>query len=110
MDKEEVRVHVSEPLSPVISSRELSTSSKKIKLKHQLHHEDEVYRDHYDSCCFRIDKRALVFFSQLGISLIIMSFSIAQLLNPNTDCGREVTYVAMLTSVLGLWVPQPSMK
>ena len=65
--------------------------------------------DHWDSCCLRQDKRAVIFFSQLIISLIIIFFCIYQLVMlPN--CDSKTPFMGLLTLVVGVHLPQPSMN
>ena len=48
---------------------------------------------YWKSCCFELDRRAVKFFSQLTISLIVVIFSLYQLHNDkNTDI-----YLSLLT-------------
>lgn len=64
--------------------------------------------NHWDSCCLRIDKRALLFFSQLLISLIVIFFCIYQLVvSPN--CDSKTPFMGLLTLVVGVHLPQPTM-
>ncbi len=58
----------------------------------------------WKSCCgCNLDKRAVKFFSQLTISLIVVIFSLYQLHNDkNTDI-----YLSLLTMILGVYVEAP---
>lgn len=57
------------------------------------------------SCCLTIDRRAVQFFSQLSISLIIIVFCLFQLhTKPKCDTGE---YLSLLTMVLGMWIDAP---
>ena len=58
------------------------------------------------SCCFRLDKRVVVFSSQLLISLMIISFSLFQL-TKNDTCEHQQIYIGLLTMILGVYLPQP---
>jgi len=66
------------------------------------------YETTWDSCCLRLDKRATIFFSQLSISVMVMSFSTLQLVRLG-DCESQQAYIGLLTLCLGVWLPQPSM-
>lgn len=59
---------------------------------------------YWKSCCgCNLDKRAVKFFSQLTISLIVVIFSLYQLHNDkNTDI-----YLSLLTMILGVYVEAP---
>jgi hypothetical protein len=70
---------------------------------------EDIRRENtWKSCCLLVDKRAVSFFSQLGISITIIVFCLCQLYTlPKCDSGE---YMSLLTLVLGCWLPQPSMK
>ena len=61
-------------------------------------------KTYYKTCCgSRLDKRALQFFSQLTISLIVMIFSLYQLYREtNTDI-----YLSLLTMIIGIYTEAP---
>jgi hypothetical protein len=63
---------------------------------------------YWKSCCFLLDKRAVQFFSQLFLSLIIMSFCIYQLIV--LDKCDSAEYLSLLTLVLGVYVPTPKIN
>tara|TARA_R110000803_G_scaffold172626_1_gene235467 strand:+ start:210 stop:482 length:273 start_codon:yes stop_codon:yes gene_type:complete len=67
--------------------------------------EKEFQRKMYWDCCSgsKIDKRAVKFFSQLTISLIVIIFSLYQLYREtNTDI-----YLSLLTMILGIFIDAP---
>ena len=88
---EEVELKVESPDN--LSNSQLSETEKEFRRK--------VYWD----CCSgnRIDKRAVKFFSQLSISLIVVIFSLFQLHN---DKNTEI-YLSLLTMILGVYVEAP---
>ena len=56
----------------------------------------------WKSCCFELDRRAVSFFTQLFISLLIIVFCLFQLHTlPKCDSSE---YLSLLTMVLGVWV------
>ena len=58
----------------------------------------------WNSCCLKVDKRAVSFFTQALFSLITISFCITMLAtHPDSD-GK---YASLLTLVLGVWLPNP---
>ena len=64
-------------------------------------------KTYWKSCCgSRLDKRALQFFSQLTISLIVMIFSLYQL---HKEKNTEI-YLSLLTMILGLYVDAPRLN
>lgn len=71
--------------------------------------EEEDDEKQWSSCCFKCHVQAVVFFSQLFISLVVIFFCITQLYLYN-DCDTNQLYTGILTLVLGTWLPQPSFK
>ena len=67
--------------------------------------ENEEWR----SCCLRMNPQAAVFFSQLFISSIVILFCIYEL-NSSTDCDTRGFYSALLTLILGWFVPSPGVQ
>ena len=67
-------------------------------------------KTYWKSCCCRLDSRSTIFFSQLLISLLILLFSIAMLFYAHGDCSTENVYIALLSSVLGYWLPSPRLE
>ena len=63
----------------------------------------------WKSGCLQMDKGAVMFFSTLGISLIIIAFCIYQL-TTSESCERQTTYMGLLTLILGIWVKSPAFK
>lgn len=63
----------------------------------------------WKSGCVQMDKGAVMFFSTLGISLIIIAFCIYQLVS-STSCETQTTYMGLLTLILGIWVKSPAFK
>ena len=96
-------------------SRELEGSREPLKLRpispavreRIINHEIE---DTWESCCLKVDKRAVQYFTQMGIIAGVMIFAIVQLSDPNTDCGKEATYMGLLTMMIGLIIPSPAIK
>ena len=78
-----------------------TTSQKKI--------DATLYNDTWKSCCLVMDRRGVIFFSQLSISVMVMAFSIRQLIWLE-DCNSQQTYTGLLTLCLGVWLPAPSMS
>ena len=66
--------------------------------------EKEFKRTTYWYCCKgKVDKRAVRFFSQLTISIIVMIFSLYQLYrDKNTDI-----YLSLLTMIIGVFIEAP---
>lgn len=95
------------PNTPVIN-RELV----KIQLEHDMKvADDELKFSHdtyWESCCLRVDKRAITYFGQMGVSVGIMTFCVAMLVM-NQDCNTFARYSPLLTFLLGIALPQPQL-
>ncbi len=62
------------------------------------------------SCCLLVDRRALLFVSQLGISISVMGLCIFQLITHHDDCETNQLYSGLLTMLIGIHLPQPKMR
>ena len=60
----------------------------------------------WTSCCLKMDKRALSFFTQAFFSLITICFCIVMLVKSPGDSEK---YGNLLTFVLGIWLPNPKL-
>lgn len=58
------------------------------------------------SCCFTLDRHATVFFSQLVVCIMVISFCMYQLVNSDS-CERDQLYSSILTLILGVLIPSP---
>ena len=64
----------------------------------------------WTSCCITMDKRAVLFFSQLGISVSIMGLCIYQLITHHDNCDSNQLYSGILTMLIGIHLPQPKLR
>ena len=78
---------------------------KKI-IEHKLKIEDEKISYMWKSGCLLLDRRAVQFFTQITIIVLVMGFSIVQLVRLE-DCNSQKTYVGLLTLLIGLVIPNP---
>tara|TARA_R110000782_G_scaffold63402_1_gene130023 strand:- start:89 stop:391 length:303 start_codon:yes stop_codon:yes gene_type:complete len=83
-----------------------SDEEKKICKQHDRDFEDKKYNDTWESCCLIIDRRAAMYFSQLGVMCIVMIFSIYQLISLE-DCNSQATYLGLVSMLIGLILPNP---
>ncbi len=60
------------------------------------------------SCCIEVDKQAIMYFSQLGVGLLILGFSGVQLLRSNFECDQSAPYLSLLSFIIGTYVPRLS--
>ena len=91
-----------------MSSEEVELKIEDVMTTSQTLSEKEFKPKTYWSCCSgsKIDKRAVQFFSQLTISLIIIIFSLYQLHN---EKNIEI-YLSLLTMILGTWIEAPRLN
>jgi hypothetical protein len=83
----------------ILTEHEQLQISNKIKLENT-----------WRSCCFLFDKRAVIFFSQFGISISIMGLCIYQLITHHDDCDSNQLYSGLLTMLIGIHLPTPKMR
>ena len=103
--------------APMHSSNEVLIENKIENDKKTLSHIEELKfrRDNFwKSCCsLIIDKRATVFFTQVGVGTTVIIFSMVKL---STSSGYECTgddpsiFIGLISLVLGWFVPSPTMS
>lgn len=71
---------------------------------------DEDKNNEWKSCCFKADKDFLKFFVQISISFMILTLSIYKLVVIENNGDEKSLYVSLLTLILGIYTPQPSIK
>lgn len=102
-------VALDDPDITIDRSYRLSPETARLKQELKLEIMREKYENTWESCCIKLDKRATLFFSQLSISLLVIVFSLYQLLHSST-CEKDQLYSGILTLILGVYLPQPKMK
>lgn len=70
---------------------------------------DHEINDKWESCCFSCDRRVIQYFTQMTILSAVMGFCMYQLIT-NDSCEAQTGYTGLLTLLLGLIVPAPSIK
>ena len=82
-------------------------------IAHQIAVDDDErayqHKTTWRSCCQVLDKRATIFFAQLAFSLIIVGFCVGMLIT-NQDCPTFSRWSPLLVLILGVWLPQPSLR
>jgi hypothetical protein len=63
----------------------------------------------WNSCCLRTDRRAVIYFSQFGLSTSVVILCIYQLLTKN-DCNSNQLFLGLLTLILGVYLPTPKIS
>ena len=89
--------------------RGLTNESPLVKnriLEHRIHMDDEHRKDTWTSCCLTLDRRAVHYFTQLSLIVVVMGFSIAQLIKIPEPEGQQV-YLGLLTTLIGVLLPSP---
>ena len=70
---------------------------------------DDERKYHWNSCCLKVDKRALSFFTQVTFSALTVAFCIVMLIT-SQDCVTFSRWSPLLTLVIGVWLPSPQLK
>ncbi len=70
---------------------------------------NEQAKTEWRSCCLSADKHFIMYLTQIGLILLIMSFCIAQLL-VKPDCTSQTAYTGLLTMLIGLVIPSPAIR
>jgi len=70
----------------------------------------ELLSNEWKSCCFKADKDFLKFFVQVAISFVILALSIYKLCIITGNSDDKSLYVSLLTLILGIYTPQPTIK
>lgn len=63
----------------------------------------------WQSCCMELDRRAVLYFSQLAISMILVVFCVTMLVL-HQDCSTFSKYSPLVTLLVGVWLPQPQLR
>ena len=63
----------------------------------------------WHSCCLRIDQDACTFSVTMAAVFVVMFFCCFQLVTLK-DCHSQNTYVAILSSLIGVLLPSPILK
>ena len=94
-------------LRPAPQQRESSTV---IAHKIQVDAEERKFAHEttWRSCCLTVDKRALLYFGQMGVGILIISFCISMLIMDDS-CDSFARYSPLLTLVVGIMLPAPKL-
>jgi hypothetical protein len=63
----------------------------------------------WESCCFRVDPRFVVFACQFLISFVVLVLCVTELLDSDS-CETQSFYGSILSTVIGIWMPSPLSK
>ena len=67
------------------------------------------YQNNWKSCCFTLDRKATVYFSQLFVCVGIIFFCCLQMVRLE-NCEAQQLYSSLLTMVIGILIPSPSIR
>lgn len=86
------------------------SSVKRELFEHKMALEDIEVKNTY-KCCFlgTTDKRVLTYITQVLFALVVLTFSIVQLHLNNSSCEATGTYLPLITSIIGYFLPAPTM-
>jgi cytochrome b561 len=62
----------------------------------------------WESCCLKVNVHAVLYFTQLAVMLIGITFSIYQITNLSR-CEDQTPYFGLLTSLIGIFLPSPKL-
>jgi hypothetical protein len=99
--------------SPILESIRLHHTKKDLEeLKEAVEIERRVIdvENEWKSCCLVVDRRAVLFFSQLSISLIVLTLCVYNLVVHHDSCDSNQLYTGLLTMIIGVWIDAPKMR
>ena len=83
-------------------------------VQHQIEVEDDnrafEHSNYWESCCLKMDRRAVAYFGQMLISGSIAAFAIAMMASYPDDCATFSRYSPLVTLIAGVWLPQPQLR
>jgi hypothetical protein len=62
----------------------------------------------WESCCLKVNVHAVLYFTQLSVMLIGITFSIYQITHLSR-CEDQTPYFGLLTSLIGIFLPSPKL-
>jgi hypothetical protein len=103
----EIKLNVPPPNSPLTPRRVGEASSLELRrLDADISREEEDSQNIWTSCCVKLDRRAVQFFSGLAVSLIILGMAIVKILTNNDGSG---VYLNLVILILGIFSPSPQL-
>lgn len=96
-------------LTNVLESEDLNKELIDAIIKHKIKLEEDENGNTVESCCVKLDRRAVQYFTQIIIISIVLFFSMAMLTN-NGSCENQRPYTCLLSLMLGLIIPNPKFK
>lgn len=99
-----LNIHI-DPVNDLTLSREFVLHQKNMDRIDELERKLNV-ENTWQSCCLTVDRRAIIYFSQMFISVGVMSFCGVQLIRLE-NCEAQSLYSGLLSLVVGIYLPQP---
>ena len=87
----------------------MQEEEKKVLARKNTNDTDFKRRTLWRSGCLECDKRAVLYFSQLFMSVLIVTFCVVMMV-VNQNCETFSRFSPLLTFMLGIWFPQPQMR
>lgn len=100
-----IDVGVEKKIEPVKRSS-ADIELKALEQEHRFKIENDMYKDTWKSCCIVLDRRAVMYFTQIAIIAGTIGFSITQLYR-NETCEGQQAYLGLLTMLIGILIPNP---
>ena len=70
--------------------------------------EESKINNNWESCCLTVDRRAVQYFTTLGVSSVIICLCVVKL-SGDLPCQEQNGWIAMLTFVIGIYIKSPSL-
>ena len=86
-----------------------SPSLVKLEMEHKIEMENIQQQNTWRSCCYDLDKNAVMYFTQVGIIFFVICFAVFKLITDNSE-GSKSIYMSLLTLCVGILSPQPTFK
>jgi hypothetical protein len=107
----EIKLNVPPPNSPLTPSLELRRLDADIsihekEIQHRIARDEEDSQNIWTSCCVKLDRRAVQFFSGLAVSLIVLSLCLVKILTEEDGSG---VYLNLVILILGIFSPSPQL-
>ena len=86
-----------------------SPSIMRRQLEHKIEIENKEIENTWKSCCYDLNKNAVMYFTTIFIITGMMAFFIYKL-SINLTCESQTAYIGLLTLLLGILAPSPVFK
>ena len=70
--------------------------------------EESKINNNWESCCLTMDRRAVQYFTTLGVSSVIITLCVVKL-SGELPCEQQNGWIALLTFVIGIYIKSPSL-